>query len=148
MDALLRLARSLARARDGTGCADWRAWADGSGPYRRANAHVSRSTPPLALAARFTAGLRGRARLYARSTIHQGLALTLLVLRLFLTDDHHHPMTADHLATVAARLHRRSHFHVDCLLIGTDAAERVGTRLTAGLSPRRCLAAPDHAGRG
>jgi len=111
---------------------------------------VSRSAPPMALAAWFNGSWRageGKARLYARSTIHQGLALTLLVLGLFLADDHYHAVAADHLATVAARLHRRSHFHFDCLLIGRDAAGSVGTRFARELSPRRRLTTFDRAGR-
>jgi len=39
------------------------------------------------------------------------LSLPLLVLGILATDHHHDAVTADHLAMLAARLHRCTHLH-------------------------------------
>src|SRR5574340_773762 len=52
-------------------------------------------------------------RRHARFEFAGELPLALLVLGFFLADDHHHAVAADHFATVAAWLHRRSHLHLE-----------------------------------
>src|SRR5262249_28204545 len=49
------------------------------------------------------------------------LPLALLVLGIFATDHHHDPLATDHLAVLATRLYRRSHFH---LVISPPASTR------------------------
>lgn len=74
-------------------------------------------------------------RRHARFKIAGRLSLTLLVLWLFLADDHHHAVATNHLATVAAWLHRRSHLHLESPhLLMTPCLMSVGVTLTARIA--------------
>lgn len=66
------------------------------------------------------------------------LALALFVLRILAADDHHHMVAANHLACLAARLHRRSNFHRGHILTrpaSRRSRARPRPRHTRGIHP-------------